>query len=63
MIYIPQNNFLNKKCVMSSGIELFNDIDIEQIVGPSEYTIKEVEIFNVEKQKFGDSESDSDSDS
>ena len=63
MIYTPQNNFLNKKCVMSSGIELFNDIDIEQIVGPSEYTIKEVEIFNVEKQKFGDSESDSDSDS
>ena len=63
MIYTPQNNFLNKKCVMSSGIELFNDIDIEQIVGPSEYTIKEVEIFNVEKQKYGDSESDSDSDS
>jgi len=43
MIYTPQNNFLNKKCVMGSGIGLFYDIDIEQIVGPCEYTIKEVE--------------------
>ena len=63
MIYTPQNNFLNKKCVMSSGTELFNDIDIEQIVGPSEYTIKDVEIFNVDIQKSHNDDSDSDSDS
>ena len=63
MIYTPQNNFLNKKCVMSSGTELFNDIDIEQIVGPSEYTIKDVEIFNIDIQKFHNDDSDSDSDS
>ena len=48
MIYTPQNDFLNKKCVMDSGIGLFHEIDIEQIVGPPKYTIKEVEIFNVE---------------
>ena len=48
MIYTPQNNFLNKKCVMGSGEGLFKDIDIEQIIGPSEYTIKDVEIFNIE---------------
>ena len=48
---------------MSSGTELFNDIDIEQIVGPSEYTIKDVEIFNIDIQKFHNDDSDSDSDS
>ena len=48
MIYTPQNNFLNKKCVMGSGEGLFKDIDIEQVIGPSEYTIKDVEIFNIE---------------
>ena len=33
---------------MGSGEGLFKDTDIEQIIGPSEYTIKDVEIFNIE---------------
>ena len=58
MIYTPQNNFLNKKCVMDSGLGLFHDIDIEQIVGPSEYTIKEVEIFNVDIEQENEHDND-----
>ena len=61
MIYTPQNEFLNKKCVMGSGVGLFKDIDIEQIVGPSEYTIKDVEIFNViVEQNYDDEDDDND---
>ena len=59
MIYTPQNNFLQKKCKMGSGEDLFNEIDIEQIVGPNEYTIKEVEIFSIEFENDDDNESDS----
>ena len=58
MIYTPQNNFLNKKCVMDSGLGLFHNIDIEQIVGPSEYTIKDVEIFNVAIEQENEHDSD-----
>ena len=54
MIYTPQNNFLQQKCVMCSGVGLYHEIDIEQIVGPSEYTIKEVEIFNIEFEQEED---------
>ena len=61
MIYTPQNEFLNKKCVMGSGVGLFKDIDVEQIVGPSEYTIKDVEIFNViVEQNYDDEDDDND---
>ena len=54
MIYTPQNNFLNKKCVMGSGEGLYKDFDVEQIVGPNEYTIKEVEIFSVDFETIDD---------
>ena len=47
--------------VMGSGVGLFKDIDIEQIVGPSEYTIKDVEIFNViVEQNYDDEDDDND---
>ena len=62
MIYTPQNNFLNKKCIMGSGEGLFKDIDIEQIVGPPEYSIKDVEIFNVEMGKYEENEDDEEDD-
>ena len=62
MIYTPQNNFLNKKCIMGSGEGLFKDIDIEQIVGPPEYSIKDGEIFNIEIEKFEDNEDDEEDD-
>ncbi len=62
MIYTPQNEFLNKKCVMGSGVGLFKDIDVEQIVGPSEYTIKDVEIFNVIVEQNYDDEDDENDD-
>ena len=54
MIFTPQNNFLQKKCIMDYGEGLYRDIDIEQIVGPSEYTIKEVEIFHVDIENEND---------
>ena len=57
MIYTPQNNFLNKKCVMGSGEGLYKDFDVEQIVGPNEYTIKEVEIFSVNLETIDDDDS------
>ena len=57
MIYTPQNNFLNQRCVMGNGESLFRDYEVEQIVGPNEYTIKEVEIFSVEFEEIEDSDS------
>ena len=57
MIYTPQNNFLNTKCIMGNGESLFKDFEVEQIVGPNEYTIKEVEIFSVEFEEKDDSDS------
>ena len=57
MIYTPQNNFLNQRCVMGNGESLFKDFEVEQIVGPNEYTIKEVEIFSVEFEENDNSDS------
>ena len=47
---------------MGSGEALFKDIDIEQIVGPPEYSIKDVEIFNVEIGKYEENEDDEEDD-
>ena len=42
---------------MGNGESLFKDFEVEQIVGPNEYTIKEVEIFSVEFEEKDDSDS------
>ena len=47
IINTPQNNFLNKKCVMGNGEILFDNFNVEELVGEEEYHLKEVEIFNV----------------
>ena len=52
IINTPQNNFLNKKCIMGNGEILFNDFNSEELVGDEEYHLKEVEIFNVVIEKY-----------
>ena len=47
MIFTPQNHFLGKKCIMGNGEGLFTNLNVEEVVGNSEYHIKEIEIFSV----------------
>ena len=51
IINTPQNNFLNKKCIMGNGEILFDNFSVEELVGDEEYHLKEVEIFNVVIEK------------
>ena len=52
IIYTPKNKFLNEKCIIGNGLELFPEFNYRKIVGNEEYHIKEVEIFNVAIEIF-----------
>ena len=52
IIYTPPNKFLKQKCIIGNGIGLFRNINIEKLVGDTQYHIKEVEIFNVAIERF-----------
>jgi len=52
MICTPQNHFLEKKCIIGTGEGLFNNVNIEKLVGGYEYHLKEVEIFSVSIERF-----------
>lgn len=52
MIFTPQNQFLDKKCIIGTGEGLFNNVNIEKLVGGYEYHLKEVEIFSVAIERF-----------
>ena len=51
MIYTPQNHFLKQKCIMGNGEGLFDNINVQLLVGAPEYHIKEVEIFSIDIER------------
>ena len=52
MIFTPQNNFLDQKCIIGTGDGLFKNVDILKLVGGYEYHLKDVEIFSVAIERF-----------